>query len=448
MLGSVVVLSVVGVFAQPAFYVAEDQTDQPAVARDGDVHLVVWTDRRSADTGADIYGARIRISDGAILDPGGFPICVEPGDQVGARLAAEAGTFLVAWTDRRAGNDDVYAARVRGNEVLDPGGFVVSASLLETGGGAADELRPFVAGSGDGMWLVAWEDWRRRAEYQGEVFVARIDADGTLLDPGGIRATTGDGGRDRLGGLVSNGRAFVALHGDGMFAHASVVRPDGSVLPEIAVGGSAAPFATGATAIATDGEGFLALWNQYDDAGGTAPQLRGRVLSPEGEPLGGDFSLGNAYDDPAVAWTGSDFLVVNGAPTETGHALFGARVSSGGTLAPGEPMLLARDAGSAAAASGAGIVLVVATREDDVLAAGVHFDGSTWSVEPADPRQAAPITGPADLGDCGAIPGPLRLHSSHNAGTRLTGRSDAEGIGIRSDVRNACSLEHGLHRRR
>src|SRR5262249_3200623 len=104
----------------------------------------------------DVYGTRIG-PDGTVLDPLGIPISTGAGDQRDPRVVANGSQFLVVWDDSRGANLEVYAARVDGSgTVLDANGIDVS------NGASSDQELPAVSWNGS-HYLVAWEDFRSDA---------------------------------------------------------------------------------------------------------------------------------------------------------------------------------------------------------------------------------------------------------------------------------------------
>ena len=125
----------------------------PAVASDGTNFLVVWSDRTSADPPNTYYAyrARIRASDGMVLDPGGVRLTASAADQRQVAVGFDGSNFLALWRDRRA-PAGLYGARIRASDgqVLDADGFLVQAS-------ATDDIRGAVAFDGTN-YLVAWQE--------------------------------------------------------------------------------------------------------------------------------------------------------------------------------------------------------------------------------------------------------------------------------------------------
>jgi hypothetical protein len=149
----------------------------PAVAFGGTNYLVVWEDER-VNTDRDIFGARITVS-GEVLDPISIPICVHTNLQTGVKVAGGDQNYLVVWTDYRNASYDVYGARVdfSGN-VLDPGGFPIYTS-------SNWESYPDVAWDGTNFFVV-WTDDRSVTTYD-DIYGARVSPAGEVLDPDGIQ---------------------------------------------------------------------------------------------------------------------------------------------------------------------------------------------------------------------------------------------------------------------
>jgi len=153
---------------------AADQQIAPDIASGGGVSLVAWQDRRDASSsGYDIFGA-ILAADGSVT-VADIPICQTTDEQVNAKVIFDpnSGLFVVAWSDRRnAGSSDVYAARVdTSGNVLDPCGVPISEATNW-------QQLPTLAVSGSQI-LVVWEDYRN--DFFGDVWGGRITVDGTAI---------------------------------------------------------------------------------------------------------------------------------------------------------------------------------------------------------------------------------------------------------------------------
>jgi len=75
------------------------------IAFGGGCYLAVWDDNDN------IWGVRIQ-PDGTVLDPNGFLICSDSGQQVDPAVTSDGHRSLVTWTDGRTGNYDIYATFV------------------------------------------------------------------------------------------------------------------------------------------------------------------------------------------------------------------------------------------------------------------------------------------------------------------------------------------------
>ncbi|MDI6809596.1 MAG: T9SS type A sorting domain-containing protein [Candidatus Eisenbacteria bacterium] len=127
-----------------------DDQRSPAVAFDGTNYLVVWEDLRSGSS--DLYAARVTPT-GAVLDSAGLVITVASGNQSNPKLVFDGTNYFLAWEDTRNGSPDVYGARVTpSGTVLDVDGFPI-----DTRNSIKDEIALCYGG---GAYLVAWSDSR------------------------------------------------------------------------------------------------------------------------------------------------------------------------------------------------------------------------------------------------------------------------------------------------
>lgn len=128
----------------------------PRIVNDGaQGAIIVWTDARNAQT--KVYTQRIDVNGQRMWDPNGVPVCTASGTQTFPAITSDgAGGAIVAWTDRRNGDDDIFAQRIdpNGNLLWGPSGSpmgVVSGS---------NQLSCQVAPDGKQGALVAWGDLR------------------------------------------------------------------------------------------------------------------------------------------------------------------------------------------------------------------------------------------------------------------------------------------------
>jgi hypothetical protein len=223
------------------------------VAFDGTTYLIAWSDWRH------VLAARVRASDGAVLDP----IALEIGSTVetlgSPTVSYDGTTFVVAW------NDDslVHAARVGADgTILDPGGIELGAGWFAT------------VACVPGECLVGWTGY---PDYQAEI--VRISG-GEVLDlkPRSL------GAADRLA-LAANDADFLAAWETGTSIVASRVASDGTIQDP---GGLAVGIGNerGLTA-ASDGADYLVTWNGFPTLLGARVGADGIVRDPGGFALSG-----------------------------------------------------------------------------------------------------------------------------------------------------------------
>jgi hypothetical protein len=96
---------------------------EPVLASDGNGGAILaWTDGRAPATGNRIYAQHVQAA--GTVDPAwpanGLLLASVTGDQSFPVLVSDgAGGAIVAWSDQRAGNADVYAHHVLANGTLD-----------------------------------------------------------------------------------------------------------------------------------------------------------------------------------------------------------------------------------------------------------------------------------------------------------------------------------------
>jgi hypothetical protein len=198
----------------------------PDVAAMGGTFLVVCSSPNTQFR--SIKGARVRSSDGAVLDA--TPIFVGTYYSVDPSVTAFADRWLVAWQEHPS--HDNASSSIRGNFVLANGatlgefvaatsgqapsvtagdsialvswngGSDVHARRIQSDGTMLDTSTGFVVSNAfnaqfapesgwDGSrWFVAWNDYRQHTNLLdggvGDVFGARVEAGGTVFDPAGL----------------------------------------------------------------------------------------------------------------------------------------------------------------------------------------------------------------------------------------------------------------------
>ena len=169
---------------------AVSQQGTPVLAASGvagaAAYMVAWSDHRGLDR--DIYAARVQTS-GAVTDPAGIAVAPFAKDQVVPAIAStSAGRFLVVWQDHRADGNGID---IRGAVITTAGAVAVADFPICSAG--RDQQRPRVAWDPTSQtFLVVWSDTRTGPS---DVYGARVTADGAVLDPGGVAISAALGGQ-------------------------------------------------------------------------------------------------------------------------------------------------------------------------------------------------------------------------------------------------------------
>ncbi len=145
----------------------------PSISTDGSGRFVItWTDRSNGD--GDIY-ARRYLSTGSVLGAI-FKVNDDQGTayQDSPSVSTEDnGNFVITWRDRRNGNRDIYAQRysIYGSEI----GINFKVNDDRRG---KEQLFPSISIDGSGHFVIAWSD--RRNE-DADIYAQRYSSNGTAL---------------------------------------------------------------------------------------------------------------------------------------------------------------------------------------------------------------------------------------------------------------------------
>lgn len=308
---------------------------QPAAAFDGTNFVVVWHEYRAG--GWDVYGARVR-PDGVVLDPTGIPISTASSDQFSPSAVYDGTSTVVVWSDWRNGRSDLYGARVApGGQVLDPDGFLVASSV---GWGAG--LVRFGEGS-----LITWVD--ASDDVDGDIYAARLDATGIVLDVGGFPVSTALGGQIQPVAAPLGAGVIVVWNDDrdpmAPSGHSALygarIGADGAVLDADGIQLVTPSRRTGSPHAVRDGQDVLVAWR---DIPGALHALRvgpgGAVLDTAPIHLPGNHSQRTAFAEGAA----STFLVWDEVAARDPYAIesnvLGARIDRSGVVLDSSPVVL------------------------------------------------------------------------------------------------------------
>lgn len=267
-------------FALPRYITVSSQAGRdaagglPTIASDGSQYLVAFRDSRNSENGYDIYAARVSAA-GEVLDPEGIPIAVGPN------------------YDQNPGNQYVPSAAFDGTN-----------------------------------YFVVWVENRAADSVDYEIYGARVTPEGTVLDPGGIRITTGADPL-RMPGIAFDGTNYLIVWRSGGTVYGIRATKSGTPL------GDPAGFVIGSgfyPAVAFDGTNFLVVWH----GGG---QIQGALVDTSGNLIKSPFSVstnGDNADHATVAFNGTNYLVGwwdgRGGDAWNGGGAWAARVKPDGTV--------------------------------------------------------------------------------------------------------------------
>ena len=267
---------------------AQNEQHFPALVTDGHGGAIVaWSDARHANR--DIFAQRISATGDVQWEMDGIPICDLPSSQSWPLIVndSEGGAILV-WGDTRHGNQDSYAQRIdgNGNKVWDPEGIPVCTHPT-----LQDDLNAIADGKG-GV-IAVWEDWRNGNQ---DIYAQRIDSSGNpLWEANGVPVYTGDGDQyDPV--LIPDGQ------GGAIFAWWDISTPDWNIFAQrlsadghqmwnVAEGPVPVCTATGnqgaPVAVNDASGGVFFVWSDYrnDPNFYTAAQLYAQRITAEGHAL-------------------------------------------------------------------------------------------------------------------------------------------------------------------
>ena len=319
---------------------ANQGVPEPTVAFDGTNYLIVWHDIRTEPLTCDIIGARVTPS-GVVSDPNGIEISTAPNSQLYQQVAFDGVNFFVVWEDLRDGNWNIYGARVnQSGAVLDPNGIAISTQLNH-------QFSPSVAFDGTN-YLIAWEDWRNG---NADIYGSRVTPTGIVLDPNGIPISIAVNHQKRpqvtFGGfnyLVAwfDDRDHITTYFD---IYGARVNQSGIVLDPNGIAISTEMYAQAYPAVTFDGTNYFVVWHDWRsenfDVYGARVDQFGIVLDPAGIAVS---TVVGGQGRPAVAFDGTNYLVAwhdnRSMYNGDGFDIYGARISQSGAVLDPEGILV------------------------------------------------------------------------------------------------------------
>ena len=166
---------------------AQNEQHFPALTTDGkNGAIVAWSDARNANR--DIFAQRVNAIGDVLWETNGIPICDLPSSQSWPLIVSDArGGAILVWGDTRHGNQDSYVQRIDadGNKLWNSEGVPVCTDPT-----LQDDLN--AVADGKGGVIVAWEDWRNGNQ---DIYAQRIDGAGKpLWETNGVPCLSWGGG--------------------------------------------------------------------------------------------------------------------------------------------------------------------------------------------------------------------------------------------------------------
>jgi hypothetical protein len=152
----------------------------PRAASDGaGGAFIVWSDGRSGDSWAELYAQRVDSDGSAHWATDGIGVCTGREADLGTShevISDGDGGVIVAWSDPRGLDLDMYSQRIDGDGVSQwtENGEIISC---ETG----DQRNPDLTSDGAGGAIYAWHDFR---QYWGSIYAQKIEGDLPAAAPG------------------------------------------------------------------------------------------------------------------------------------------------------------------------------------------------------------------------------------------------------------------------
>jgi len=317
----------------------------PAVAFDGTNYLVVWEDRSNSNSRIDIYGARVSQS-GIVIDTANIPISTVVRGQRRPSIVFDGTNYFVVWQDMRNSYLDIYGARVTpSGVVLDPTGIAISIVPQKF------ECLPSVGFDGINYFVV-WQDGRRYNHnnniYGYDIYCARINQSGLVLDPSGISLAGQIPGSQYCSAAAFDGTNYFVVWHDYHYDSTSIfysniygarVNQFGLILDTVTIGISTAPENQLYPVAAFDGTNYLVVWEDWRNvfSGQHFADIYGARISPSGIVLDTSgisiFDAQNSQSSPSIAFDGTNYLVVwQDSRNSYFPDIYGARVNPAGIV--------------------------------------------------------------------------------------------------------------------
>jgi hypothetical protein len=262
------------------------------------------------------------------LDPGGFDISTDPRGQNSPSCASDGDKFLVSFNSYRCDSTygDIFVARVTANgEVLDTNGFPLCTA-------SGDQQKSKVS-FGNGSFLVLWEDGRNFDSTGYDIYGSRVTSSGEVLDPNG-KIITSFSYQERGPNLSWDGETFFAIWETANFDEnwdisGAFIDTSGAMLDSASFVVSTACEVQLFGKSSWNGSWYLAIWEENHDLYGKRIDHMGNLLDSITIPI---CLTSEDQKQPSLAWGKESFLAVWEDFRNLNFDIYGARIDSEGQV--------------------------------------------------------------------------------------------------------------------
>lgn len=315
----------------------------PDICYDGTDYFAVWEDwRQGGGYDSRIFGARIDAS-GNLIDTVGIRISLPNTEFINfdsewPSVIFGGNRYFTVWMQKISG-----AFKILGARVLPTGEVIDTIPTRISQNPAYNHWYPEVS-AGNGVYLVSWEE-EIQADVEYDVFAARVDTNGNLLDSTAITLCDLPFPQYWTSVAFDDSNFFVvwmdARNGTNYAVYGARVSSDGVLLDP---GGILIyPYATHPS-ISFDGTNYLIVYEGWEDLNDTTPNIYASKISPSGlidttfKIV--DMEVQNYY--PAVCFDGTNYVVAwEDLRTDLFSDVYGARVTPQGQVLDPNGKLLA-----------------------------------------------------------------------------------------------------------
>jgi Secretion system C-terminal sorting domain len=262
-----------------------------------------------------------------------------PSADYEAAIAFDGTNYLVLWYDFRQ-TPQIYGTRVsQAGKILDPAGILINL----TSPAGSSRFNPSVT-FGSSNYFVVWDQPDSWDPYYDDIFGARVNRDGVVLDTDAIPIATVANSNQYNGDVSFDGTNYLVVWTDHRLLPGEVygarVTQDGSVLDPDGFRITISHHEQAGPSAAFDGSNYLVVWsdkrnNDTFDIYGARITPAGTVIEPDGFPIS---TAPNEQSGASIVFDGINYFVVwqdfrNFYLTDTQRVdIYGARVTRSGTV--------------------------------------------------------------------------------------------------------------------